>query len=382
MKLDEDIHKIMSRYLNRTETAEERQRLYQWFDDYGDSSKSIDEEVAYISLMRGKERLLSEITSVKGKGARAGRLSYMVAAACVALLCGLALIYFVGANRLTPLNQAELQALVPLHNKVTVTLANGKIIDLDKLKHNQPMSVGATILEEDELGQLVYTPGHGQDNPNMINTLQTAKASQYTVILSDGTKVYLNETSQLSYPEQFGTGDRTVKLIGEAYFEVQKTSQHSKFIVKTNGQSIEVLGTKFNVSAYRNVPFVKTTLSEGSVRISPKNKALKTLVLKPNQQATLNTTSLKSTSVNAKKIAQWKDGYFIFDRGRTDEVISEIGQWYGIEIEYDREKHAIEYEGRVPRNISLPQLIELLNYAGIKVQAFKDKDNKYKLIIN
>lgn len=384
MKLDKNIQKIISKYLDRVETTHEREQLYQWFKDAGDGHNLIDQEVINDSLRRGKQRLLAEITDINQTGRSRKQYRYRIAAASiVVILCSvLSIKYFIDKNTLTLVSSAELSSIMPDHKKATLTLSTGEIFNLDSLDNKDSVSIGNTVIKKDSLGQLICSQGGSKTLSNVINTLQTSKASQYTVILSDGTRVNLNTTSTLSFPQAFAAGDRVVELYGEAYFEVKKTVRHSKFIVKTNSQSIEVLGTKFNVNAYQDQAFVKTTLSEGSVRISPINKSLKPVVLRPNQQATLRSGSIKLTSVNTEKVSEWKEGNFVFDGSNSALTIKEIGQWYGIEIDYHPKDGTITYEGRIPKTTSLARLVELLNYAGIKVQVYKNKDRQYKLTIH
>jgi hypothetical protein len=384
MKLDNNILHIISKYLSRKETVEERAELYEWYEGLDKETKVED---LNILQARGKERLMREISGTYNSGRVVKLLSYKLAAACIAIaICSVSLLYYINRDQITPLKLTELEKLIPNHNRATITIGGGNIIELEKLANNSSIRTGNTIVKKDENGQLSYTVLHqdinGSAEQNLTSTLQTTKASQYTILLSDGTKVYLNEVSKLTYPESFGIGDRVVELSGEAYFEVTKTTQRSRFIVKTKGQAVEVLGTKFNINAYGDLPFVKTTLAQGSVRINPINKAITPILLKPNQQSVLGSKNVARLEVNADEFIAWKNGYFIFDGNNTNEIVAEIGKWYGIKIEYKHTAKPIEYTGKLPKNIGLVRLMELLNYSGIKVQAYKDKDDQYKLIIN
>lgn len=393
MKIDKHIFHIINKYLSRKESAGERAELYQWYDDLSLAEHTTKQSDKFKG--RGKERLMVAIGATDSKVKVVRLFSYKVAAACVALaVCCFSLFYLMNREELVPLKLAELEKVVPNHNRATITLSNGSIVELEGLKKNTAVRNGNTIIRKDEYGQLSYTildhtalqdgkkTGRADLSANVKNSLQTAKASQYTITLSDGTRVYLNALSRLSYPEQFGQGDRIVELSGEAYFEVTKTLQKSRFIVKTKSQTVEVLGTKFNINAYGDQPFIRTTLAEGSVRVTPVNKAIAAILLKPDQQSVLAQTALELNEVDAAQFIAWKNGYFIFDGNNTDEIMREIAKWYGIEIQYQHTSHSVEYAGKLPKNIGLARLMELLNYAGIRVQAFKDKNNQTKLIIN
>lgn len=384
MKLDKNIGRIISKYLNRRETIEERQQLYQWFDEVKEASTALGEEAIGSARDKVKHRLMSEIDGVETRQMRKVKpIWYQMAAACVVFLVfGLSLNYYINRTELTPVKQAELENIVHLPNQARITLSTGEVININDLKVNQPVSIGNTVIEKDEFGQLTYKPSNSLVADKVINTLQTERASQYSILLSDGTRVFLNADSKLSYPAKFGSGDRVVELVGEAYFEVQKTSQHSKFIVKTTAQSVEVLGTKFNVEAYKNGATVKTTLAEGSVAVQPVDKSLQSVLLKPNEQSILGTGGIEQIAVDAALIISWKDGFFAFDGQNTEEMIREIGQWYNLSVDYKPTKKSIQYTGKIPKNINLAQLIKLLSYGDINVQAFRDKNNQLKLIVN
>lgn len=381
MNVNQAIQSIIAKYLRRNETMEERQQLYQWYEEMDDSSKSISATEAIRSQRKVKERLLQQIKGSAGGGRVVELFSYRVAAACVVfVIAGISLKYYSERMAYTPVKLTELKKVVPDYNKATITLSTGEVVDLNSLNNNQSIQVGNTVLRKNQQGQLESLAGSkGADE--VMNTLKTSRSSQYSIILSDGTKVYLNADSKLSYPNRFGSGDRVVELHGEGYFEVAKTVQHSKFFVKTDRQSVEVLGTKFNINAYDDRPVVKTTLAEGSVRLTPLNKVLHSILLKPDQQAILNESTVRRITVDASRVIKWKDGFFVFDGYNTDEIVREVGKWYDIEIEYKHDKNPVEYAGNIPKSSSLEKLIQILNYSGIKVQAYRNKNNQQKLII-
>ncbi|MGE8379282.1 MAG: FecR family protein, partial [Sphingobacterium sp.] len=186
---------------------------------------------------------------------------------------------------------------------------------------------------------------------------------------------------KISYPTSFDQGDREVELQGEAYFHVRKTSNQSKFIVKTQGQKIEVLGTQFNVNAYLGLGQTKTTLAEGAVLVTLEDPNKHAVRLKPNEQAILQQGKLNSHLVNIEEVLSWKNGQFYFNGSNTDEVMQQIARWYNIDISYKRDENKEQYTGKIPRNLSLNKLIELLNYADLNTKALVEKNNRIKLII-
>src|SRR5690606_13240443 len=162
--------------------------------------------------------------------------------------------------------------------------------------------------------QIVYDasakPLENASAPLTYNTITTPRGGQYMVVLPDGTKVWLNAASSLRFPTAFTGKERRVELSGEAYFEVAKSG--IPFLVNSAGQQIEVLGTHFNVMAYEDEASIKTTLLEGSVKVSNMKSQISHL-LRPGQQSSLSRDgSLKVTEVNTEEAAAWKNGYFIF----------------------------------------------------------------------
>ncbi|EEI89594.1 sigma factor regulatory protein, FecR/PupR family [Sphingobacterium spiritivorum ATCC 33300] len=376
MKADKKISHILTKYLRRQETVEERQALYKWYDELDHVHSDAD---AVSSQKRTKAKLWKEINPTSSV---IKPLWYKLGAVAGLLLIGyFGYTYFNARNSFSPMEAQEIAAITPGENKATITLADGKIIDLSDLDTDQSLTAGNGLFTKDASGQITYVNKTTTAHPDKLNTLKTPKAGQYSIVLSDGTKVFLNAESSLSYPETFGNTDRIVMLQGEAYFEVTKDPQHRKFIVKTAKQSTEVLGTKFNINAYEDEPVVKTTLAEGSVRVNPNNKHITPIILKPDEQTVLQANKMLSQQVDASYAIGWTQGQFCFDGTNSEEVLRQIARWYDVEIEYAN-KNAITYSGKIPKNLSLDKLIKLLEYADINVQAVTNQQNKRKLIIN
>jgi ferric-dicitrate binding protein FerR (iron transport regulator) len=165
----------------------------------------------------------------------------------------------------------------------------------------------------------------------MENKLFIPRGGQYQLILPDGTKVWLNSETTLTYPTQFSGNERKVKLIGEAYFEVAKNVERP-FIVDSEGMDIKVLGTQFNVSSYKGASEISTTLIEGAVEVIQEKGNIK---LVSGQQAYKKEgqEGFEKRYVNVDNISSWKDGYFSFDYQTLEEVMANISRWYN--IEYD-----------------------------------------------
>lgn len=264
-------------------------------------------------------------------------------------------------------------------NRAVLTLSNGRQISLTD-------AVNGTIVEESGIkvtktrdGQLLYVLNGKQSAAEQIsyNTITTPKGGQYQIILPDGTKVWLNAASSLVYPTAFSAVQRKVVLKGEAYFEVAKQlPKKVPFIVQTDRAKVEVLGTHFNVNAYDNEPFTKTTLLEGKVAVSypETNHAL---ILSPNQQAwnDKKTDLIRVITVDPEYDIAWKKGWFMFNDESIESIMRKISRWYDVEVVYEGKITAHQvFGGTVNRfeNVSkVLEMLELTNAVHFKIEGRK-----------
>lgn len=197
--------------------------------------------------------------------------------------------------------------------------------------------------------------------------LITPRGGQYQLILSDGTHVWLNASSSITFPSQFVGNERRVTIKGEAYFEVAKNPD-KPFYVSTSRSEIKVLGTHFSVMDYENEYKSKTTLLEGSVKISNGSESK---ILKPNEQAIIdNNKNLRKIYLdNASKEVAYKDGYFEFKNDSLATVMRQLERWYDVDVLLDRKiKDGEYYTGKIPRNINLKEVMNILNYSGLHIK--------------
>ncbi|MGY0037823.1 FecR family protein [Pedobacter sp. NJ-S-72] len=196
-----------------------------------------------------------------------------------------------------------------------------------------------------------------------MNTVSTPRGGQYRIILPDGTKVWLNSSSSLKFPEQFTSNERNVELKGEAYFEVAKNAS-KPFKVTVNSTVVKVLGTHFNIMAYNDDPFIKTTLLEGSVQLSN----ITTLdILKPGQQAVINKSGfVKVINTDTEQSIAWKNGYFFFNRANLKDIMKQLSRWYNIDVIY-KGKMPVEEEfvGKIKRDSELSKTLKILEFSGV-----------------
>ncbi len=267
-----------------------------------------------------------------------------------------------GGNKVVPTND-----IGPGGNKAVLTLANGKKISLKDVNNGTLAEQADVKITKIADGQLVYTilPDQQQipDAEDLYNSIETPKGGRYRVRLPDGTNVWLNAVSKLTYPSSFtGHQTRRVELSGEAYFEVAKDIAHP-FMVKTIKQEVEVLGTHFNISSYEDEPVVKTTLLEGSVKVTGANGIDK--VLKPGQQSILTTNDIKVENINTEQRAvAWKNDQFVFESDDIRYVMRMIARWYDVEVEYVGAIPENKFGGAISRFENVSEVLKSLESTG------------------
>jgi ferric-dicitrate binding protein FerR (iron transport regulator) len=247
----------------------------------------------------------------------------------------------------------------PGGNKAILTLADGRQIDLDKTANGVVADQGTTKVAKLSDGQLAYNKektGDAQPLALAYNSLSTPRAGQFTVVLPDGSRVWLNNASVLRYPVAFTGPDRTVELTGEAYFEVARDAAHPFRVKVQGGATVEVLGTSFNIMAYSDEPTERTTLIDGTIRVTRNNQSA---LLKPGDQTALDASgSLKVTpDVNVQEVIAWKNGYFHFDHASLQTAMRQLARWYDIDVVYQGQTPDHEFVGRIQRDLPLSDIL-------------------------
>lgn len=256
------------------------------------------------------------------------------------------------------------QDLLPGGNKALLTLADGSQIVLDESGTGKLASQGATeILKADE-GRLQYNHSDKADVQAVLlyNTLSTPRGGQYQVVLPDGTRVWLNAASSLRYPTTFTGNERKVYLEGEAYFEVAKNAA-KPFHVEAKGVDVEVLGTHFNINAYHDEAYSRTTLLEGSVKVK-KGNAQK--LLEPGQQAISGGSEpLKVINADSDGVLAWKNGYFYFNKSTLPEIMRQISRWYDVDIRYEGAIPERIFGGGISRSSNASEVLKILELSNV-----------------
>lgn len=291
-----------------------------------------------------------------------------VAAAAVLLLF-ISAVLLLNKNSISPV-KTNLQAakqhnqIKPGLNQATLTLADGKTIALNDVKVGAVLKHGNISIKKQKNGLMQFALATVNNAVQAVefNTVSTPAGGQYQVVLPDGSKVWLNSSSSLKFPTVFTGGERRVELSGEGYFEVAK-NRELPFKVKFNNQEVEVLGTHFNIMAYKEDEASRTTLLEGSVRIS-KSGVKKILV--PGDQALVTGigSNMDIQQVNTEAVVAWKNGMFIFNNENIKTIMTQLARWYNIDVVYQGSIKDKEYGIRMARSKSLAEILKNIELTG------------------
>ncbi|MBE9600291.1 FecR family protein [Pedobacter sp. MC2016-24] len=256
--------------------------------------------------------------------------------------------------------------IAPGKNTATLTLASGKTITLSEAKTG--VIINASKISYNDGTDLSAYGGdaEGADGNHQIFTAQTPRGGTYQVTLPDGTHVWLNADSKISFPAKFSGASRKILLSGEAYFEVSHMSKAvpKPFIVETARQQVTVLGTHFNISAYSDERDTKTTLLEGSVKVSTSQGAPAT-ILRPNQQATTSGTTITTREVDPSLAIAWKTGRFTYKDTPLETVMRQISRWYDVDITYTSSDLKNElFSGSVSRYDHVSRILGTIEFTG------------------
>lgn len=255
--------------------------------------------------------------------------------------------------------------ILPGSNKAFLTLSNGQRISLTDAGNGTIAKQAGRLINKTADGQVVYDRSNAneQNSEQLYNTIETPRGGQYRITLADGSKVWLNAASSLKYPPAFNGDTRQVELTGEAYFEIEKDKAHP-FRVKTAGQTVEVLGTSFDVNSYADEKHIATTLIEGSVKVTNETGEV---ILKPGEQALNNSskTPIRVSPANIDDVTDWRNEDFYLNRIDFRAAMRKIARWYDVDVIYDPSvPDNIESGGWISRNKPLSAVLKAMERTG------------------
>ncbi len=361
----QEARELIERYRTGNATAEQVARIETWIleGQVNDMDLSEAELEAELEQIRKRLPLRRPIQRIR-------RWLPYAAAAAILLAVGWLLLV---DSRESSVDSLAATEILPGGNRATLTLADGRVINLDEAQTGIVVGAEAITYDDGSVVSPADSPHAGLTTYDL--QLTTPKGGQYQITLPDGSKAWLNSASTLKYPSRFSGDSREVILEGEAFFKIQEIQgarvSRVPFKVLTAGQTVEVLGTEFNISAYKDDPETKTTLVEGSVKVTPgtqtglttNDSRPTTNVLTPGQQAIVSGTRIEITAVDTEPYTAWKDGYFVLE-ATIPEMLKQISRWYDIEVVYKgHDGENTGYYAKLQRDLPLSDILEGLQVA-------------------
>jgi transmembrane sensor len=349
---------LLEKYTEGTATEEEKALLEAWYLQF--EIKALPEPDELLKQNQLDRIRLSILEHSNTNPVRIYRLwPRIAAAASILFILSIGGYFLLHKQPQQQYAQNKTNDITPGSNKA-ILLSNGKKIVLTSAQNGQLAAYGHTIINKTQDGQVVYQASNASSSVSDImvyDTLKVPRAGSYRLTLADGSKVWLNAATVLRYPEKFTGNERTVELIsGEAYFAVVHNAK-MPFRVVTNNQTVEDIGTEFNINAYPDEPSLKTTLISGSVQLSKRDKSV---LLKPGQQAWLSNNSLTVRDADLEEVTAWKNGYFLFNNEDIKSLMKRISRWYDVEISYEGNITNEGFNGIISRNKNISQVLAML----------------------
>lgn len=356
-----EIEALLERYNNGAATQEEIALVETWYLKYRGNIADLPRGQLEEDQQASIRQLLNEIEQTNKR--RLWPFAAIAASILVFLTCGILFLRPRPQKTSVAVHKVLKNDVAPGGNKALITLANGSTIVLTGAKNGTLASQGGIKIDKTADGQVTYAAAGGNNITQALtyNTATTPRGGQYQFILSDGTKVWLNSASAIKYPVEFVGNERKVELTGEAYFEVAHNAK-KPFRVVSNGQTIEVLGTHFNVNAYADELSVRTTLLQGSVKISSSGSSA---VIKPGEQSAVVNGNIKVQNVDVDAAVAWKNGLFNFEDSNIEEVMRQLARWYDVDVKYEGKIPSRRFSGEISKNVNASQILDILAFKKI-----------------
>lgn len=353
------LEELARKYLKGIINAAEQREFDEWFAN----GKAQQETESYLTETAHRDELLSRIHAEAGIIKVRKLWPRIAAAASIILFISVGGYFLLHKQRPQQFAQNQQNDIAPGHNQATLMLANGRKIILTKgLSGKLAEESNATVAAN--TGDAISYTSKGDNSAIEYNVMTTQKGEQspYPLVLADGTKIWLNAASSIKFPTAFNGNSREVSITGEAYFEVAH-NKNKPFRVTSNGQTVEVLGTHFNINAYGDEPAIITTLLQGSVRISKNGQQA---LLKPGQEAVVGDAVPVKIIKNAdtEQAMAWKDGRFIFTEEPLESIMRKVSRWYNVDVVYKNKPSKLAFDGVVSRSKNISAVLEIMKSTG------------------
>lgn len=355
---------LIEKYLQGSASEEDIAIIYQWYDSFDDSVVLVDDDEARLrarlfNKITPHARIATEPSSIIPLKKRTENYVWYAAAAILLFMLGTMAVLKFSSQKLNDAELAKAIRFKPGASLATLKLSSGKIIQLGNNQTKDVHGKNDAVIAVNTGNELYYK--HESATDDELQTLTTPKGGQYSLTLSDGTKVWLNAASSITYPSSFQGNERKVELTGEAYFEVAKNAARP-FRVTSGNQTVEVLGTHFNINAYNDEPWVRTTLLEGKVKVTAGNDET---FLIPGQQAQLDSKGLiLNKDADIEESTAWRNGYFVFNHEHIESIMRKISRWYDVDVSYQGAISKDWFGGTVSRYENAAEVLRELELTG------------------
>ena len=352
----ERINLLAEKWQDGSITDEEKREFETWYNDFDNFL-----EINSSETRKAMEHRLYGLIAIKGNitSKRVRRWPRYAAAASILLGLFIGGVYFMQREKVNQVSAVVSHDIAPGGNKATLTLANGQKIYLTDARNGRLAVQGNARVIKTADGKVIYEASDNQPSGSSAvsyNTINTPIGGQYHLVLADGTNAWLNAASSIKYPTSFTGTDRKVEITGEVYFEV--THNPSKpFRVVSTRQVVEVLGTHFNVNDYGDETDSKTTLLEGSVKVTGANMMK---MIKPGQQAVLDSHGIAVATADLEEAVAWKNGEFRFNDEKIESLMRKLSRWYDIEVDFKGPVSADGFNGKISRYKNISQVLKML----------------------
>jgi len=368
-----EFESLFRAYMNQSCSEQDKEKLFAMMADkendaliYEVIDKVMNEPGEEIEIEEERaDEILSVLQQAIPKKHKRGRIAaitrWAAAAAVVTALGTLYWIYPSSKPLENKLQAAAIPDIQPASQGAVLTLGDGKQVTLDSLRKGVIANQGGTHVSLTQ-GTIVYDAHRAEEIS--YNTLSTPKGRLFHLVLPDGSDVWLNAASAVTYPTSFSGRDRVVTLKGEAYFDIKPDAKRPFSVKLSDNTEVKVLGTAFNINAYENERVIATTLINGSVQVNAGNNSS---ILKPGYQANIAhaSTGIQVGRADTSQVLAWKNGIFNFEGADIQAVMKQLERWYDIDVQYENGIPAMVFGGKMDRNLSLSNIMRMLEISDV-----------------
>lgn len=367
MQIPDNILIYITQYVNRDLSLEDMEKLNSWIRESEDNKTlfykylSYDRKFSAISKWDSIDKL-SDWDKVENRLKRRKNINLYIGSVAASLIIVFSIGMLLRLNR----NIESRQQIVRFKDITTqgkpsavLTLSSGEKIQLGEFENKIVKEKNSTTINIDSTNSIKYDDSKVSEEKIVYNTVTVPKSGEYSLVLSDGSRIWLNSETIIRYPVKFFGKTREVFLSGEAYFDVKKDSTRP-FIVHNEKADVKVIGTSFNVMSYKEEKKAEITLVSGKVEVSKGNDVKMIL---PGEQAKVDKRieGIKINKVDIRYYTAWRDGKFYFDNTNLNELTRKLSRWYNVEFFFeDNSLRELRFSGAVTKYRSIDYLLNLI----------------------